>query len=114
MVFIENYGPYADYEVFAAMKFQVAVFWVVTPYGVVVGYHCFEGPYCLHLQGEVSGAWIEIQVLVIWVVMPCDVVVGHQIFREHHYTTLQSTRSRFVRSLARKLVSTRRISNSKI
>jgi uncharacterized membrane protein YgcG len=34
--------------------FQVQVFWVVTPCSVVVGYQCFGGPYCFHLQGEVA------------------------------------------------------------
>jgi len=31
--------------------FQVEIFWVVTLYIVVVGYHRFGGPSCLHLQG---------------------------------------------------------------
>jgi len=30
------------------VKIQVMVFWVVTPYGDVVG--CFRWPCCLHLQ----------------------------------------------------------------
>jgi hypothetical protein len=33
--------------------FQVEIFWVVTLYIVVVGYHRFGGPCCLHLPGEV-------------------------------------------------------------
>jgi len=32
---------------------QVEVFWVVTPFGVVVGYQRFGEP-CCHLQGEVK------------------------------------------------------------
>jgi hypothetical protein len=32
---------------------QAEVFCVVTPCSVVVGYKCFKGPCCLHLQGEV-------------------------------------------------------------
>jgi hypothetical protein len=43
-------------EVFTAVKIHVQVFWVVTLCSVV-GYHCFGGPYCLHLEGEVLGAW---------------------------------------------------------
>jgi hypothetical protein len=31
------------------------IFWVVMPCSDVVGYWCFRGPYCLHLQGEVNG-----------------------------------------------------------
>jgi len=36
--------------------FHVEVFWVVTPYRVVVGYQRFGGPCCLHLHGEVKMA----------------------------------------------------------
>jgi hypothetical protein len=32
------------------VKLQVEVFRVVTPRSVVVGYQCFGGPFCLHLQ----------------------------------------------------------------
>jgi len=64
-----------------AVMFQVEVFWAVTPCSIVVGYQRFGGPCCLHLQGEVSGSWIEIQVEVFWVVTPCCVVVGYQRFR---------------------------------
>jgi len=34
--------------------FQVEVFWVVMTCSAVIGYQCFRGPYCLHLQGEVA------------------------------------------------------------
>jgi len=44
----------ARFEAPEAMRIQVAVFWVVTPCSVVVGYRCFGGPCCLHLQGEVN------------------------------------------------------------
>jgi hypothetical protein len=43
-------------EVFTAMKIHVKFFWVVTLCSVVVGYQCFRGPCCLHLQGEVTGS----------------------------------------------------------
>jgi hypothetical protein len=36
------------------MKIQDVVFWVVMPCSDVVGYQCFGGPCCLHLQGEVN------------------------------------------------------------
>jgi hypothetical protein len=39
------------YHVIMNIHFQI--FWVVTPCSVVVRYHCFGGPCCLHLQGEV-------------------------------------------------------------
>jgi hypothetical protein len=35
---------------------QVMVFWVVTPYSVVIGYQHFRRSCCLHCQGEVNGA----------------------------------------------------------
>jgi hypothetical protein len=41
-------------------------------------YQRFGGPYCLYLQGEVSGAWIEIRVEFFWVVTPYCVVVGYK------------------------------------
>jgi hypothetical protein len=37
-----------------AIKMQVMVFLVMTPCNAVVGYQRFEGPCCLHLQGEVK------------------------------------------------------------
>jgi hypothetical protein len=37
-----------------AVKIQVEVFCVVTPYDVATGYQHFEGPYCLHLQEDVG------------------------------------------------------------
>jgi len=40
---------------FTLWGFQVEVFWVVTPCGVVVGYQRFGGPCCLHFQGEAAG-----------------------------------------------------------
>jgi len=40
----------ASFEAFAAVMFQVEVFWVVTSGGAVVGYQCLRGPCCLHLQ----------------------------------------------------------------
>jgi hypothetical protein len=58
-----------------AVIFQVAVFWVVTPCNaVVVGYHRFRGPCCLHLQGEDSSR-------SVWVVIMCNVVVEYQRFK---------------------------------
>jgi len=39
------------FEVFTAVKIQVVVFWVVTPY--------FRGPCCLHLQGGIKGIDID-------------------------------------------------------
>jgi hypothetical protein len=41
-----------SFEVFKVVKIQVEVLWVVTPCSDVVGYQRFEGPCCLHLQGE--------------------------------------------------------------
>jgi hypothetical protein len=33
----------------------IVVFWVMVPYGGVIGYQHFKGSYCLHLQSEVNG-----------------------------------------------------------
>jgi hypothetical protein len=41
-----------SFKSFTAVMFQVDVFWVVTPSSVVVGYLCFGGLCCLHLQGD--------------------------------------------------------------
>jgi hypothetical protein len=41
------------FEVFTAVKIQVAVFCVVTQSSGLAGYQCFGGPRCLHLKGEV-------------------------------------------------------------
>jgi len=35
-----------------AMKIQVEVFWVVTPFRSVVWYKSFEGPCCRHLYHD--------------------------------------------------------------
>jgi hypothetical protein len=45
---------YARVKIFRVMKIHVTVFWVVTLYSDVVGYHRFGGPCSLHLQGEVK------------------------------------------------------------
>jgi hypothetical protein len=39
-----------DFEVTTAVKIRDEVFWVVTPYSVVVEYQCFGGPCCLPLH----------------------------------------------------------------
>jgi len=36
------------------VMFQVKDFWVVISCSVVIGYHCFRGPCCLHHKGEVE------------------------------------------------------------
>jgi len=43
-----------SFEAFMTVMFQFKVCWVVMPCGVVVGYQCFRGQCCLHLQGEVN------------------------------------------------------------
>jgi hypothetical protein len=42
------------FEAFTTVKFQVEIFWVLTPCSFVVRYKSFGGPFCLHLQGEVK------------------------------------------------------------
>jgi hypothetical protein len=44
------------FVVFMAVKIQVKISWIVTPYNVAVGYQGFGGLCCLHLRGEVCGA----------------------------------------------------------
>jgi len=48
----------------------------VTPCSDVVEYYHFGRPHCLHLQGEVSGSWIEIEGEVFWVMTPYSDVAG--------------------------------------
>jgi hypothetical protein len=45
------------YEAFMVMKINVEIYWVVTPYGVAVGYQHFRRPWYLHLQGGVNVAF---------------------------------------------------------
>jgi len=45
----------ARFEAFMVVKIQVEVFWVGTRYSVVVGYHCFRGPCCVHLHPKNGG-----------------------------------------------------------
>jgi hypothetical protein len=44
-------------EVWCSLGNEDGIFWVVTLRGLVGGYHHFLGPYCLHLQVDVSQAW---------------------------------------------------------
>jgi hypothetical protein len=44
------------FEVLAAMKLHVEVFWVVTPFSTVAGYHRFRGPRCLRPHPEKGGS----------------------------------------------------------
>jgi hypothetical protein len=44
----------ASFEAFTAEMFQVEFFLVVKPCSVAVGYQCFGGPYCFHLQDEAA------------------------------------------------------------
>jgi hypothetical protein len=57
--------------------FQVKIFRVVMPCGVVVGCHRFGGPYSRHLQGD---KLLYLQVVVFWIVTPCSIVVEYQRF----------------------------------
>jgi hypothetical protein len=41
-------------EVLTVVEIQIEVFWVVMLCSVVVGYQCFRGSCCLHVQGEVK------------------------------------------------------------
>jgi len=43
---------HASFEAFAAVIFEVEVFWIVMPSSAVVGYQRFIGSCCLHLQCE--------------------------------------------------------------
>jgi hypothetical protein len=42
------------FEVLMAVKKLMVVFWVKTLCGLIGGYHCCEGIYCLHLQGRLE------------------------------------------------------------
>jgi hypothetical protein len=48
--------PSVSFDVFAAVIFEVEVFWVVMQCRVAVGYQRFRVPCRLHLQGEIEAA----------------------------------------------------------
>jgi peptidoglycan biosynthesis protein MviN/MurJ (putative lipid II flippase) len=54
---------YARCEVFTPVKTQIKVFQVVIPCNVVVGYQCFGGPCCLHLQA--ASSWYPTTILQV-------------------------------------------------
>jgi hypothetical protein len=41
-------------QIMQVVKIEVMVLWDVMPYSMMVGNQHFRGPYCLHLQVEVS------------------------------------------------------------
>jgi len=45
----------ARFETFTAVMFQGEVFWLMTPYSVVVGYQRFRGP-CCHITLKMEAA----------------------------------------------------------
>jgi hypothetical protein len=51
---LETFGT--RFEVSAAVRIQVEVFWVVTPYSIVVGYQRFGGPCCFPLHPDDGGS----------------------------------------------------------
>jgi len=62
-------------ESFTAMKIEVVVFRVLAPCNDVVGYQCFGGPCCLHLQGEVN-----IEIMVSYCITTCYCIPeGHNM-----------------------------------
>jgi hypothetical protein len=54
-------------DVFVVMKGHIIILWVLIPCSDMVGYHCFGGPCCLHLQIEVKreAAWSS-EMLVLY------------------------------------------------
>jgi hypothetical protein len=88
----------ARFEVFTAVKIQV-VFWSVMACNVV-GYQCFRGPSCHHLQGEVTGdvkewhtsfeAFMVLMIQIVFQVMTsCSYVVGDGPLKQYPTRTLQ-------------------------
>jgi len=51
-VWNSTYNCDGRFEVFTAVKVQVAVFWIVIPCSDVSEYQGFGGPCCLHFQGK--------------------------------------------------------------
>jgi hypothetical protein len=47
-------GKFTESIIKPGKKIHVKVFWVVKPCSGGVGYQCFGGPCCIHLQGEVK------------------------------------------------------------
>jgi len=73
---------FKGFDAFTAVKIQVEVFCVVTQCNVMVGYHHFRGPSCLHLQSEVDRAEWTSETLAV--VLP------------QHYTASQPRRPRLL------------------
>jgi hypothetical protein len=62
---------------------HVEVFWVMTLCSVVVGYQCFRGPCCPHLQGQVKAAWTSEMMVsyhnITWGHNPKDLEMKYQL-----------------------------------
>jgi hypothetical protein len=44
------------FQVFTVVKIQVEVFWIMTSYSDVLGYHCFGGPCYFHHHTDDEGS----------------------------------------------------------
>jgi hypothetical protein len=53
------------FEVLTAVKMPMLVIWVLMQCGLVGGYHCFVGTYCLHLQHTYKSTWHHIPYLIL-------------------------------------------------
>jgi len=66
---------------FTLMKIHIMGFWVVKPHCDVVGYWCFEGPCCLHLQVKVEAARSSEKLL------PCHIIKRCHNPEDHDFNT---------------------------
>jgi hypothetical protein len=70
-------------EIFMSVKMHVVVFWVMIR-GGDVGYQCFGGVCCLHIQGEVKmqAAWPSKMV-------SCHITTWHHNPADHDITLME-------------------------
>jgi len=73
------------------MRIQIEVFWIVTPYGAMVGYQHFWGLCCLHLQGEMNertpGIYICPPSSVIYITLKMEAARSSETLVSYHITT---------------------------
>jgi hypothetical protein len=81
-IYFANTSPCMRLEVSMAMKICIAVLWVMNPCCLAGRYECFEGTYCLHLQG--TSEWKRVKCFTFTL----KEAVWKQLQRSYHYHVL--------------------------